>query len=137
MAVCWFRLLSSTINSSDVVPPCLRWSCTTVVVFLCWWMFCNLSFRYMGIGLSAQGVNMNRLPGKSTVSAIVGSSDCVLLSRRNVWVGGNFNYLITSVLFIQAARDGRKINLEMSFGSVRFPLRFTKKSRATTNQSLV
>lgn len=24
----------------------------------------NLSFRYMGIGLSAQGVNMNRLPGK-------------------------------------------------------------------------
>lgn len=27
-----------------------------------------LSCRYMGIGLSAQGVNMNRLPGKMTFS---------------------------------------------------------------------
>lgn len=29
------------------------------------------SHRYMGIGLSAQGVNMNRLPGKTTVRAYV------------------------------------------------------------------
>lgn len=28
-----------------------------------------VSHRYMGIGLSAQGVNMNRLPGKMSVCA--------------------------------------------------------------------
>lgn len=29
------------------------------------------SHRYMGIGLSAQGVNMNRLPGRMTVHVFV------------------------------------------------------------------
>ena len=35
-------------------------------------MFC-LVFSYMGIGLSAQGVNMNRLPGKAILQVSIQS----------------------------------------------------------------
>lgn len=50
----------------------------------CSFSLCNLDFlsvccslRYMGIGLSAQGVNMNRLPGKTAVGGCGQDHVCV------------------------------------------------------------